>query len=141
MKQRFSMEKDAGLHISQKDSLRHVIMLVSLIELFSQAYTFAEKSGIEPEFTQDLIMTVLHHPVMKEYTSRLRTQDFEPAAFALTAGYKDVELMLQASSEVQAPLIFASAIREKFLTALARGMAEKDWSAIYEVTRLNAGLS
>jgi 3-hydroxyisobutyrate dehydrogenase-like beta-hydroxyacid dehydrogenase len=116
-------------------------MLVSLIELFSQAYTFAEKSGIEPEFTQELIMTVLHHPVMKEYTTRLQSLDFDPAAFELIAGYKDVELMLQASSDVRAPLIFASAIREKFLTALARGMAEKDWSAIYEITRLNAGLS
>jgi hypothetical protein len=42
---------------------------------------------------------------------------------------------------VRAPLIFASAIREKFLTALASGMAEKDWSAIYEIARTNAGLT
>lgn len=116
-------------------------MLVCLIDLFSQVYTFSEKSGIELEFTQELILTVLHHPVMKEYTTRLRTRDFEPAAFKLIAGFKDVELMLQASSEVQAPLIFASAIREKFLTALASGMADMDWSAIHEITRVNAGLT
>ncbi len=116
-------------------------ILVSLIELFSEAYTFAEKNGIEPEFTQELIMTVLQHPVLKEYAQRLRTQDFEPAAFALIAGHKDVELMLQASTNARAPLPFASVIREKFLTALANGMAEKDWSAIYEVTRANAGLN
>jgi 3-hydroxyisobutyrate dehydrogenase-like beta-hydroxyacid dehydrogenase len=116
-------------------------ILVCLIELFSQTYTFAEKSGIEPEFTQELIMTVLQHPVLKEYATRLRLQEFEPAAFKLSAGFKDVELMLQASSDVRAPLIFASAIREKFLTALANGMAEKDWSAIYEIARTNAGLT
>lgn len=139
----------SGTHIYMGDDPKVVnsikltmnFILVSLIELFSQAYTFAEKSGIEPEFTQQLIMTVLHHPVMKEYTNRLRLQEFEPAAFDLKAGFKDVELMLQASSSVQAPLIFASAIREKFLTALACGMAEKDWSAIYEVSRINAGLN
>lgn len=139
----------SGSHIYMGDDPRVVnsikltmnFILVSLIELFSQAYTFAEKSGLEPEFTQQLIMTVLHHPVMKEYTTRLRLQEFEPAAFELRAGFKDVELMLQASSSIQAPLIFASAIREKFLTALSRGMAEKDWSAIYEISRMNAGLS
>jgi 3-hydroxyisobutyrate dehydrogenase-like beta-hydroxyacid dehydrogenase len=141
-------EAYSGSHIYMGDNPKIVnsikltmnFILVSLIELFSQAYTFAEKSGIEPEFTQELIMTVLHHPVLKEYTTRLRMQDFEPAAFELIAGHKDVELMLQASSDVRAPLIFASAIREKFLSALARGMAEKDWSAIYEISRLNAGL-
>jgi 3-hydroxyisobutyrate dehydrogenase-like beta-hydroxyacid dehydrogenase len=142
-------EAYSGSHIYMGDDPKVVnsikltmnFILVCLIELFSQAYTFAEKSGIEPEFTQELIMTVLRHPVLKEYTTRLRIQDFEPAAFELIAGHKDVELMLQASTEVRAPLIFASAIREKFLTALASGMAQKDWSAIYEITRINAGLT
>ena len=115
--------------------------LVSLVELFSQVYTFAEKSGLDARFTEDLILTVVRHPVLSEYTSRLRTRAYEPAAFTLTAGFKDVELMLQASTEVKAPLVFASAIREKFLSALASDLADKDWSAIYEIARQNAGLS
>jgi 3-hydroxyisobutyrate dehydrogenase-like beta-hydroxyacid dehydrogenase len=114
-------------------------MLVSFIELFSEVYTFAEKSGIDPEFTNELILTVLAHPVLKQYATRIRTRDFEPA-FDLRAGFKDVELMLQASTEVRAPLTIASAVREKFLTALASDMADKDWSAVSEVTRRNAGL-
>jgi len=48
--------------------------------------------------------------------------------------------MLQASSEVRAPLPIVNIVREKFLTALANGMTEKDWSAIHEITRQNAGL-
>ena len=51
-----------------------------------------------------------------------------------------VELMLLASTEVQAPLPMASLVREKFLTALARGMQDLDWSAVYEISRRNAGL-
>jgi len=115
-------------------------MLVSLVELFSEVYTFSEKSGIDLAFAEKLILTVLAHPVLGEYTTRIRNRDFEPAAFALHAGFKDVEIMLQASSEVHAPLVFASVVREKFLTALASGMAGQDWSAIYEITRKNAGL-
>lgn len=133
------MGDDPGVVNSIKLTMN--FMLVSLIDLFSQAYTFAEKSGIAPEFTQELILTVVGHPVLKEYATRLRLQDFEPAAFKLSAGHKDVELMLQAASNVRAPLRFASAIREKFLTALANEMADMDWSAIHKITRADAGLS
>lgn len=114
-------------------------MLVSLIEMFSEVYAFAEKSGIEPEFTDGLIHTVLAHPVMKEYTRRIRTRDFSPI-FELTSGFKDVELMLQAAGEVRAPLNIASLVREKFLTALGSGMGDQDWSAVSLVTRKNASL-
>ncbi len=115
-------------------------MLISLVELFSEVFILAEKSGIDLELMNDLVMAVLAHPAMKEYTARIRSREFDPA-FDLRAGFKDVELMLQASSEVQAPLAIAGIIKDKFLSALAHGMAEKDWSAIYEVTRTNAGLA
>lgn len=114
-------------------------MLVALIELFSEVYTFAEKSGIEAEFTEGLIQTVLAHPVMKEYTRRIRERDFSPI-FELKAGFKDVELMLQASGEVRAPLNIASLAREKFLTALGSGMGNQDWSSVSMITRKNANL-
>lgn len=60
--------------------------------------------------------------------------------FDLLSGLKDVQLMLQASTDTRVALSYASIIREKFLTAIAHGMGGKDWSAIYEVTRMNAGL-
>ena len=105
-----------------------------------EVYTFAEKSHLEPDFTEKLIHTVLAHPVLAEYTTRLRTRDYEPAAFALQAGSKDVSLMLQAASDVHAPLLIASTIKDKMLTALACGLADHDWSALHEVTRKNAGI-
>ena len=48
--------------------------------------------------------------------------------------------MLQASTDTRVALPYASVIREKFLAAIAHGMAHRDWSAIYEITRMNAGL-
>lgn len=120
--------------------LSYGFILVGLLELFSEAYTLAEKSGIDLEMMGELILTMLAHPMMKEYNTRIRTRDFEPAGFALSTGFKDVELMQQASSEVRAPLPIVGIVREKFLTALANGMTDKDWSAIHEITRQNAGL-
>ncbi len=133
-----NMGEDHGVVNSIKLAMNFT--LVSLVEIFSEVYAFAEKSGMDLEFTEGLIQTVLNHPVMKEYTTRIRTRDFQPAAFDLQAGFKDVELMLLASTEVQAPLPMASLVREKFLTALASGMQDLDWSAVYEISRRNAGL-
>jgi len=113
--------------------------VISLVELFGQVYAFAEKSSIDLEFAQQLLHILLEHPAIKQYTQRIRTRDFD-AGFELSSGFKDVGLMLQASTDVRAPLNYGSIIREKFITALARGMADRDWSAIYEITRMNAGL-
>lgn len=126
--------------IANSVKLSYNFMLIALVELFSETYTLAEKSGIDLEMMGELILTILAHPMMKEYSARIRTRDFDPAAFELSAGFKDVELMQQVSSEVRVPLPIASIVREKFLTALANGMTDKDWSAIHEITRQNAGL-
>ncbi len=115
-------------------------MVVSLIELMGEVYAFAEKGGVDLDLIENLIGVILHHPVFQEYAERIHNRRFDPAAFELKSGFKDVQLMLQASTAVRAPLSYASLIREKFLAALAQGMENRDWSAIYEITRANAGL-
>ncbi len=116
-------------------------MVISMVELMGEAYAFGEKSGVEPQLVTGLIQMLLNHPVMPQYADRIRERQFEQAGFELKSGFKDVLLMLQASTDVRAPLPYASTIREKFLTALANGMDTQDWSGIYEVTRRQAGLA
>jgi 3-hydroxyisobutyrate dehydrogenase-like beta-hydroxyacid dehydrogenase len=115
-------------------------MGVSLIELMGEVYAFGEKSGIDPQHLKLLMATMFPQPQLQEYAERILTRDFDEVGFALTAGLKDVELMLQASTDTRVALPYASVVREKFLAAIARGMGHRDWSAIYEVTRMNAGL-
>jgi 3-hydroxyisobutyrate dehydrogenase-like beta-hydroxyacid dehydrogenase len=92
------------------------------------------------EFANELIMMIINHPAIEGYTKRIRTRNFDEAAFELITGFKDVSLILQASTDARSPLPYISIIREKFLAALARGLESKDWSAIYDITRMNAGL-
>jgi 3-hydroxyisobutyrate dehydrogenase-like beta-hydroxyacid dehydrogenase len=54
---------------------------------------------------------------------------------------KDVQLILDASTDTRAPLPFASVVRDKVLTALAHGLGAKDCSAVYQITRMCAGLN
>jgi 3-hydroxyisobutyrate dehydrogenase-like beta-hydroxyacid dehydrogenase len=115
-------------------------MAVSLIELMGEVYAFGEKSGIDPQHLKLLMATMFPQPQLQEYAQRILGRDFDEAGFALTAGLKDVELMLQASTDTRVALPYAGVIREKFLSAIAHGMGQRDWSAIYEITRMNAGL-
>jgi 3-hydroxyisobutyrate dehydrogenase-like beta-hydroxyacid dehydrogenase len=115
-------------------------MGVSLIELMGQVYAFGEKSGIDPQHLKLLMATMFPQPQLQEYAERIRARDFDEVGFALAAGLKDVELMLQASLDARVAFPYASVIRDKFLSAIAHGMGDRDWSAIYEITRMNAGL-
>ena len=115
-------------------------MVISMVEMMGQVYAFAEKSGMDLEFANELIMMIINHPAIEGYTKRIRTRNFDEAAFELITGFKDVSLILQASTDARAPLSYISIIREKFLAALAHGLETKDWSAIYDITRMNAGL-
>ena len=111
-----------------------------VLELVGEVYTVGEKSGVDLEVLENLVSGFLGGRFVPKYAQTIRTRHFDPAGFALTAGLKDLQLMLDVSKELHAPLKFGDVIKDKFLTALAHGMAQKDWSAIYEITRMEAGL-
>jgi 3-hydroxyisobutyrate dehydrogenase-like beta-hydroxyacid dehydrogenase len=115
-------------------------MGASMLELMGEVYAFGEKSGIESRFVDLLMKTMFGHPALHAYAERIRTRNFDDVGFELTGGLKDVELMLQASSDTRVAFPYASIIRDKLLAAIAHGMGGKDWSASYEITRMNAGL-
>jgi 3-hydroxyisobutyrate dehydrogenase-like beta-hydroxyacid dehydrogenase len=126
--------------VANSVKLANNFVVVALIELFSEVYAFAEKSGIDFDLMQRLLRIILDHPAIHGYVENIPTRNFLPAGFDLASGFKDVQLMLQASTDVAAPLPYASVAREKFLAAVAQGMENHDWSAIYEIARWNAGL-
>lgn len=117
-------------------------VVIAQVELIGEVFAFCEKSGIESQTAVDLIDRYLGSVgVKKSYTKAILNRAFEDAGFELTGGFKDVQLMLQASTDNRAPLDYANIIREKMITALAHGMERWDWSTFYEVTRMNAGLA
>jgi 3-hydroxyisobutyrate dehydrogenase-like beta-hydroxyacid dehydrogenase len=130
--------REPRLANSMKLAVNYVLM--SLIDLMGQTYAFGERSGLDPQLLNQMMAAILAPPAFKEYANRIRAREFDQVGFDLLSGLKDVQLMLQASTDTRVPLSYASIIREKFLTAIAHGMEGKDWSAITEVTRMNAGL-
>ncbi len=112
-------------------------MVASIIELIGQVYVFAEKRGVDPSIITGMFKQFM--PATSEYVDRISSRNFENAGFTLDGGLKDVTLILAAAGEVNVPLPYASILRDKCLAAEALGMGQLDWSALTEISRLNAG--
>lgn len=113
-----------------------------LLELIGQTFVFAEKRGLDVAAVSELYKDLLRHPAMPVYLDKIRMRKFdEDLGFTLEGAMKDIRLILDAAAEVQVPLPYASLVRDKCITALSRGMGQRDWSSFTTVSRLNAGLS
>lgn len=113
---------------------------ISIIELMSEVYACAEKAGLDLDMIKEIFEATYAHPVLKMYAGKVRDRAFDDGGFRMTAGLKDVRLMLDAAESLGTQFEIGKIIEGKMLTALERGMEDKDWSAIYEVSRLQAGL-
>lgn len=67
-------------------------------------------------------------------------EKFEPAGFALKLGLKDIRLALATAREFASPMPVASIIRDHFLSAVALGQGDSDWSSLARISARNAGL-
>jgi len=115
--------------------------IVSLVEVFAESYTFAEKSGASKEIMEQFFIRVFAHPGMQGYARRMKDRIIDGAGgFSMRGGLKDVGLMLDAAMQVDCPLDIAALVEEKMRESMAHGLGDADWSAIQEVTRSRAGL-
>ena len=114
-------------------------MLV-LLDVMGQVYALAEKSNIDLQLVNELLEMIFAYPGLKEYAKRIRMRDFDNVGFDLLSAFKDVQLILQTSSDVRVPFSYANNIKDKYIAAIANDMEKKDWISIYEITRMLAGL-
>jgi 3-hydroxyisobutyrate dehydrogenase-like beta-hydroxyacid dehydrogenase len=115
-------------------------MIASMIESFGEAYATLRKANVEPHLFLEVMMALFSSPVYANYGRIIADQKFEPAGFALKLGLKDMRLALETAQECVAPMPVASLIRDHFLSAMALGDGESDWSSLARVAARNAGL-
>ena len=117
-------------------------MIASAIETMAEATAMVERHGVEPAKLLDMLTnTLFAAPVYKNYGRMIVERRYEPAAFRLLLGLKDVRLLLEAGDESRTPMPFAGLLRDHLLEAVAQGDGERDWAALAEVVRRHAGLA
>jgi 3-hydroxyisobutyrate dehydrogenase-like beta-hydroxyacid dehydrogenase len=116
-------------------------LLANVIESLGEAVALVSKAGVDRRDYIDIITSTLFSaPAYHTYGGLIAREEFEPAGFAARLGIKDIRLVLAAAEELQVPLPIASLLRDRFLTLLATGGGDLDWSAISTLAQRDAGL-
>ena len=115
-------------------------LIASVIEALGEAMALIGKARIDQRIYLDLLTSTLFTaPLYKVYGGLIVQQKFEPAGFAAPLGAKDIRLTLAAAEALRVPMPLASLLRDRFLTLLAHGGEAMDWSAIAQLSALDAG--
>ncbi len=117
------------------------LMIASVIESLAEAMALVRKHGIEPaKYLEVLTSTLFAAPVYKTYGALIAEKKYQPAGFKVRLGLKDVRLAIAAGEGADVPLPLASLIHDHYVSALARGYADYDWSALGLIAAEDAGL-
>ncbi len=115
-------------------------LIASAIESMAEAAMMVERHGVRPGDMLNLLTnTLFAAPVYQNYGRMIVERRYEPAAFRLALGLKDLRLVLEAAEVARTPMPFASVLRDHLLEAVAQGDGERDWAALAEVARRHAG--
>ena len=116
-------------------------MIASMLETLGEAFALGRKGGLDPGLLLDVLTgTLFPAPIYKNYGGMIARQEFEPAGFKLPLGLKDVRLVMAAADSLNVPMPIASLVRDHFISALAHGYENKDWSAVTLISAEAAGL-
>ncbi len=116
-------------------------LIISAIEAMAEAFTLAEKNGIDRAAMANLFgQTLFACPIYQNYGRMIAQQQYEPAGFKLSLGLKDVTLALQTARESQMPLPLGSLLHDRLMALVAEGKSEVDWTGLALKTSQEAGL-
>jgi len=116
-------------------------LLAAMIECLGEAFALVRKGGVDPHaYLEILTNTLFSAPAYKTYGTIIADQKYEPAGFAMTLGLKDIRLALAAADALATPMPVASLVHDHFLSGVAQGAGDSDWSALARIAAANAGL-
>jgi 3-hydroxyisobutyrate dehydrogenase-like beta-hydroxyacid dehydrogenase len=116
-------------------------MIATVLETFGETFAGVRKAGSDHHQFLEVMTELFGSPVYKNYGSAIANEKFAPAGFALKLGLKDIRLALEAAAEFDTPLPIGSILRDQFISALAHGQEEMDWSSVALTSARSAGLA
>lgn len=106
-------------------------MILSTIEMLSEAFAVVKNNGIDPEeFLSLMTETLFPSPIFQTYGNLILQQHFSPPGLKMTLALKDLNLFLSASKKHSLDLPLVHAIKERLLASIHHGHSDLDWSAI-----------
>ena len=106
-------------------------LIAALMEAMGESMALASKSGVDASamwsmFNQTLFNTPLYH----NYSRIILGAQFDPAAFTMTLGLKDIRLVLEQAASVDQSMPTAELLRGHMQHLVDSGKGNIDWSGV-----------
>jgi 3-hydroxyisobutyrate dehydrogenase-like beta-hydroxyacid dehydrogenase len=116
-------------------------LVASVIECLGESIALIRKAGVDPaRFLGVLVGSLFAAPVYETYGELILEERYRPAGFTMPLGLKDMRGVLAAAEAKNVPMPVASLLRDHFISGIARGKSDLDWSALARLAAENAGL-
>jgi 3-hydroxyisobutyrate dehydrogenase-like beta-hydroxyacid dehydrogenase len=114
---------------------------VAAVEALGESMALVEKAGVSKSLFLSIVAEgFLKSPVYANYGRMILEERFEPPAFKLKLGLKDMRLASQAADSNDVPMPLLSLVRDRLLAGVGRGDGEKDLAALGGLAAKDAGL-
>ncbi|MGH2564968.1 MAG: NAD(P)-dependent oxidoreductase [Ginsengibacter sp.] len=106
-------------------------LIASALESIGESISLAGKSGVDARHMWEMFSkTLFNTPVYFNYSNIILEQKFEPAAFTIKLGLKDMNLVLEQATVVAQNMPLAQLLQKNMKTVVDRGKENIDWSAV-----------
>jgi 3-hydroxyisobutyrate dehydrogenase-like beta-hydroxyacid dehydrogenase len=101
------------------------------MEAIGESISLAQRSGVDARKMWELFASTMHNsPTYNTYSKIIADQKFEPAAFTIKLGLKDMDLVLAQAKEAGQRMPLAELLQKNMLQIVNEGKDQLDWSAV-----------
>lgn len=117
------------------------MMTATTLEMLSETVAVARKRGLNPRtFIEIMTNTMFGGRAHRIYGDKIVQEAYAPG-FILPLVLKDVRLALAEAEQAGTPMPSVGVVRDRLITAIARGYGGLDWTVLGKVAAEEAGLS
>ena len=118
-------------HLAHAVKLGGNFLITAMIASLSEAFVFAEHSGIDQEqFLETVNSALFQSPFYASY-GQVMLHPPEEAAATVALGDKDMRLFREAGKEIEMRTPMADIFQQHFNAAMEAGSSDEDWAAGY----------
>jgi 3-hydroxyisobutyrate dehydrogenase-like beta-hydroxyacid dehydrogenase len=117
------------------------MVTATALEMLGEVIAVIRKRGLDPQPFLDLMTsTNFGGRVHKIYGDKIAAQSYEPG-FVMPLALKDVRLALAEAENAGVPTPSVGVVRDRMITAIARGHGDLDWTALGLIAAEESGLN
>jgi 3-hydroxyisobutyrate dehydrogenase-like beta-hydroxyacid dehydrogenase len=106
-------------------------LIASALEAIGESASLAEKSGLDAKKMWNMFsQTLFNTPLYQNYSKIVLDKQFEPAAFTIKLGLKDMNLVLEQAAAAKQSMPLAQLLQKNMKTIVDSGKENMDWSAV-----------